>query len=526
MILSGTSKLDKWRLLDTGRHTAAENIALDQTLIELKDKGKIPNTVRFLQFFPPAVLLGYHQSLEQEIRVEFCKKARIDMNRRITGGGTIFFDETQLGWEIICEKQFFNVDVADVEFFKNLSQPLIFFLKKLGINASFRPRNDIEIRGRKISGTGGTEQGNAFLFQGTLLVDFDVETMLQALRVPIEKLKKKEIDTIKERITCLKWELGYTPAIEQIKESLQEAFEKTFNISLVEEGLTKEEQALFKKNQTIFKSKKWVEKIRFPKEEQPLVISTHITDGGLLRIALLINLRYNRIENVIITGDFFVYPKRTIADFETFLRGTSTHLPAITKKINDFFQKNNPHIPGFKPADFVAALHSALEKITLQDYGIPLTMSNHIFPVNGSFTDLIKIPPTYLLLPYCAKSLTCGYRYKKGCTTCGGCEVGEAYQLAFERNMTVTTILSFEDLIHTLTDMKKQGVKSFIGCCCEAFYIKHKEAFEKSKLAGILVDIKNTTCYDLGETQKAYQGDFENETEIDISLLKKVLNVV
>jgi lipoate---protein ligase len=69
-------------------------------------------------------------------------------------------------------------------------------------------------------------------------------------------------------------------------------------------------------------------------------------------------------------------------------------------------------------------------------------------------------------------------------------------------------------------------VKSFIGCCCEAFYIKHKEAFEKSKLAGILVDIKNTTCYDLGETQKAYQGDFENETEIDISLLKKVLNVV
>jgi lipoate---protein ligase len=115
--------------------------------------------------------------------------------------------------------------------------------------------------------------------------------MLQALRVPIEKLKKKEIDTIKERITCLKWELGYTPAIKQIKESLREAFEKTFNISLVEEGLTKEEQALFKINQTIFKSKKWVEKIRFPKEEQPLVISTHITDGGLLRIALLINLR-------------------------------------------------------------------------------------------------------------------------------------------------------------------------------------------------------------------------------------------
>ena len=45
-------------------------------------------------------------------------------------------------------------------------------------------RNDIEIDGRKISGTGGTESGIAFMFQGTMLVDFDVETMLRALRIP------------------------------------------------------------------------------------------------------------------------------------------------------------------------------------------------------------------------------------------------------------------------------------------------------------------------------------------------------
>jgi len=39
-------------------------------------------------------------------------------------------------------------------------------LRHLGVRAYFRPRNDIEIEGRKISGTGGTELSGAILFQG------------------------------------------------------------------------------------------------------------------------------------------------------------------------------------------------------------------------------------------------------------------------------------------------------------------------------------------------------------------------
>ena len=36
--------------------------------------------------------------------------------------------------------------------------------------------------------------GNSFMFQGTLLIDFDVNTMLRALRIPLEKLKDKWTD--------------------------------------------------------------------------------------------------------------------------------------------------------------------------------------------------------------------------------------------------------------------------------------------------------------------------------------------
>ena len=516
--------MSKWRLLDTGILTASENIALDEALLEAKNNRNIPNTVRFLQFFPPAVLLGYHQSLEQEIRVDFCKKAGIDINRRITGGGAIYFDETQLGWEIICKKQFFNIGIADADFFKRLSQPVIYALRKLGVNASFRPKNDIEVSGRKISGTGGTEYGDVFLFQGTLLVDFDIETMLKALRIPIAKLKDKEIDTAKERVTCLKWEQGYVPDINELKKILKESFEKEFNIVLEQGELTEAEKLLFKEKKNKFESQGHINKIKLPKDDQQMIYSIYKTDGGLIRISLMINLSYNRIQSIVITGDFFTYPPRTIFDLEAELKDIAADREIIEEKIKDFFERNQPQIPGISSSDFVNAVNKALEKIDTARFEIPLGLANRIFAVNGSFAETIAKSPRHLLLPYCAKSLDCSWRYKKDCVECGVCNIGEAYRLGRERNMCITTILSFEDLMETLEELKLKKVSSYVGCCCEAFYTKHIEDFEGSGIPAILVDIDNTTCYELGKEEEAYKGNFESKTDINIDLLKKVLD--
>ena len=183
--------MQTWRLLDTPPMTAAENMAMDETLLELKGQGKSPNTIRFLQFSPKAVLVGFHQAIAEEIRLDYCRANKIDVNRRITGGGAVFFDENQLGWEVFSDKAFFNTAIPNGSLFKTLCDPMISALELLNINARFRPRNDIEVNGRKISGTGGTESDAAFMFQGTLLVDFDVTTMLRAQRMPVEKLKAK-----------------------------------------------------------------------------------------------------------------------------------------------------------------------------------------------------------------------------------------------------------------------------------------------------------------------------------------------
>ena len=113
-----------WRLLDTPPLSAADNMALDETLVELRGAGRTPDTLHFLQFSPRAVLVGFHQSLAEEVRGGYCAENGIAVNRRITGGGALFFDENQLGWEVVCGKAFFNLTLPTERLFRALCLPV------------------------------------------------------------------------------------------------------------------------------------------------------------------------------------------------------------------------------------------------------------------------------------------------------------------------------------------------------------------------------------------------------------------
>ena len=104
--------METWRLLDTGKRSAAENMCLDETILQAKAEGIVPNTLRFLQFRPHTCLVGFHQSVEHEIREDYCKRTGIEINRRITGGGAIYFGEDTLGWELIAGKDAASRDVT------------------------------------------------------------------------------------------------------------------------------------------------------------------------------------------------------------------------------------------------------------------------------------------------------------------------------------------------------------------------------------------------------------------------------
>jgi lipoate-protein ligase A len=519
--------LKEWRLLDTGHMTAAENMALDDTLLELKGQRKSPDTVRFLQFSPPAVLIGYHQSVEEEIRESFCLEHGIDINRRITGGGAVFFDENQIGWEVICDKDFFDMEIPNQRLFRTLCEPVVKALDQMGLDASFRPRNDIEIGGRKISGTGGTESDRAFFFQGTMLVDFDVDTMLRSLKIPVEKLKAKEIDSVKERVTCLNWELGYTPSPEEIKNAIVKGFEECLEIKLVPSGLTVEEEVLLKEKVEYYSSPEWVDRVKPKSYGKEVLQAANKVENGLVRFSIAVDRARNRIDEIYITGDFLSFPSRALYDLESELKGKPFSREALFNVVDTFFRKGRITIPGISPEDFFKPLDLALEKAAISsEYDIPFEVCNQISVTNGSFKDVITARPTVLLLPYCAKSLICHLRYKKTCRQCGTCTVGRAWGLGWNKKLDVRCVSSFEDLKSELDRMKRLNESAFIGCCCQPFFTKHVNDFEKAGIPGILLNIDNTTCYELDQVKEAYEGEFKSQTHINMSLLETVLDVV
>lgn len=513
--------METWRLMDTGARTGAENMALDETLLEGKASGKIPPTLRFLQFSNPTVLIGHHQSAEEEVRLDYCRSHGIEINRRLTGGGALYWGKKELGWEIYISKGDPRVPSRIEDLYQMMGEAAALGLRHLGVGAYFRPRNDIEIQGRKISGMGGTELSGTILFQGTLLVDFDVDMMLRSLRIPTEKLQDKEIESVKDRVTCLKWELGRAPSIRTIKASLTRGFGEAFGVKFENKPLTVEEENFLKTKLAYFSSPEYIFKTRDSLPRRRTVSSLIRAPGGLIRISIALDSKARVINQILITGDFFAHPKRTIFDLESLLKNSKATPSNIGHIVRSFFSNERPNIPGIGETHLIQAIEEALQKMDLLPEGFSEEDTHHLFPVLKPFKEVRK--PEVLLLPYCAKEVECVYRNSKGCDECGRCSVGDAAQMARSFGMNPVTIQNYEELESTLLSLKHSGVKEFIGSCCEPFYGKHRPDFERIGLSGILIDVERSTCYDLGKEKEASRGHFENQTHLNLLLLKRVI---
>jgi lipoate-protein ligase A len=49
--------------------------------------------------------------------------------------------------------------------------------------------------------------------------------------------------------------------------------------------------------------------------------------------------------------------------------------------------------------------------------------------------------------------------------------------------------------------------------------------FERAGMPGILLEIEDTTCYELDRAKEAYAGRFENQTHLNLGLLELVLGL-
>lgn len=515
-----------WRVVYTGQRPQHENIALDRIMLDLMAEGKIPPTIRFLQFKPECVLVGFHQAVEQEVRLEYVQREGIEVGRRITGGGAIYFDETQIGWEVIATREELG-NLNYEELTKKICTGVAKGLQKLGIKAEFRPRNDIEVDGKKISGTGGVFEGKAFLYQGTVLMDFNVERMLKSLQIPVEKLTSKGIKAAEDRVEWVKRALGYMPDKEDVFNAILEGLKEELGIDFQWGQLTEEEIRLLEEKKDYFKSDEWVYHVKKAPTDEEMLFGIYRCPGGTFRVSAKVDVQSKILQQVIINGDFFLRPQRLIYDLEAYLKHTP--IKDIEARVREFFSQREWEGLNLTVEDILEAILFPLRKLEGVDLGIEKKRLNNIIAsIGGGLIENIE-KAKVMLLPYCAKPRWCDYRHLDDCGECGGCTIGDAYRLAYQKGMIPITITSFELLRDTLLWCAQKGY-TYIGHCCYEFYEKRYEIFRRASqegAKGVLFDIVGTTCYSLGveEEEKAYHGEFTVELDLIKEDLYKSLSV-
>jgi lipoate-protein ligase A len=347
-----------WRVIDTGLRPAAQNIALNRALLEARQADEISSTLRFLRFTPSA-LLGYHQSAEQELNLDYCRAHGVTVQRRITGGGAIYFDETQLGWELYLHKR--ELGTADMQrISQRICHAAATAISALGVEARFRPRNDIEVDGRKISGTGGAFDGDALMYQGTLLIEFDVAKMMRVLRIPAEKLSDKAIASARDRVANLKDLLGRQPDAGEIRRYMIEAFEGEFGVEFSEGHLSLSEHRRFEAALREIDHPDWVNLVNRPVSDMPILEAVQKFAGGLLRAAVTYDVRTRTLRQVWFTGDVFISPRRTLSDLEAALRDVP--VDRLEQRVLSFFSDRQVDLLTLTPQDFVTVVRLALQQ--------------------------------------------------------------------------------------------------------------------------------------------------------------------
>ena len=209
------------RVIGPETWNAYMNMALDEACMEAVGSGEAQPTVRFYEWQPSAVVIGFFQKLHNEVDFELCRQKGIDVARRISGGGAMYLDTMgEITYSFIVPQHLLPGDIN--ECYRIVCQYIIDALDILGIKSEFKPINDIVVDGKKISGNALTKSNGACMVHGTLLYDLNLEDMFKVLKVGGEKISDKGIKSVEERVTCVKRHKQADK--EQVKNALIKAF--------------------------------------------------------------------------------------------------------------------------------------------------------------------------------------------------------------------------------------------------------------------------------------------------------------
>jgi len=345
----------KVRLLDLGTVPYLRSQTIFHGIAYAMEEGS-PNTITLMSPDEPYVCIGYHQELEKEIDIDYCRSQNIPLMRREVGGGAVYLDHGQAFYHWIFHPEQLPRRMEDV--FRLFCDTLVETYRTIGIDAEYRPINDVLVGGRKIGGTGAASIGQATVMTGSLMFDFNSELMARVLKVPSEKFRDKVYQSLQDYMSTIRRELGDGVDREAVKQILIEQCRGALGVEVEPGDLSEEERRVIQELDDRFQSHEWLYqkgglkqagvKIR---DGVHVAEAAHKAAGGLIRVTARICEGY--IEDLSLSGDFFFHPPRLLGSLEDTLRGERLEPESLVSKIEGFYKAIGVVSPGVEVKDWV-----------------------------------------------------------------------------------------------------------------------------------------------------------------------------
>jgi lipoate-protein ligase A len=351
--------MEVFRLVSQSPLNPHLNLAIEEAILRGVLEKRSPYTFRLWQH-TPVVTVGCFQDPREELNLDLSDKFGVLVARRMCGGGAMYLDQGSLIYSIFLDDNFPNIPDSLQESYRFFSEGVIEGLKDLGVEAHFRPINDIVVNSKKISGASQHRLYSAFVHHGAININPNLDVLEKVLKVSKIKLREKGYTSIRDSLRTLETELGRKVSVSTVKIALIRAFEEKLKVKFKKGRLTDWElnmaKMLYKKK---YKTSEWI----FGRTKPSLEFSSiYKAAKGVIKVSL--SVKGITISDIYISGDFLLEPEGSLRLLEESLRGCIASEECISETISNFFKVKRIKALGVTVEDFVKAILQALQNFS------------------------------------------------------------------------------------------------------------------------------------------------------------------
>ncbi|PKO23976.1 MAG: ligase [Chloroflexi bacterium HGW-Chloroflexi-1] len=322
-----------------------------------------PDTIILVAPERPYVCIGYHQDLEREVDLGYCREHGLPVTRREVGGGAVYLDAGQLfvQWVFHCDALPHSLEAR----FELYIRPLVETYQALGIAAYHRPVNDVHVAGKKIGGTGAAQTGEAEVLVGSLMFTFDKATMARVLKVSSEKMRDKIFESLAQYMTTMAEQVDPLPDRAAVRDLYLARAAVALGREIAPGAATAAELALAAELDARFVSEDWLYQkgglrragVKIHEDVQ-VAEGAFKAPGGLIRVT--VRLAAGRVDDLELAGDFTICPAAAVGALQAAAGGAELTRDALTARFAAAYRDHAIQAPGVTPAHLADAVLAAV----------------------------------------------------------------------------------------------------------------------------------------------------------------------